>query len=202
LPWVSKGGRTAIIGAEEALSGLVRSCPTHYSWQKDRMWEKALNHYCGDHSRCDHPAYQSYHWNKRDIPEAQINLRQHVLCMPFWRTLTRLGLQCDPRITIAPSPFTKSWCSLRNGTTNKTRKPGPLRNNCIDISSCAFCCEFSIGKNQNSSQVTKPFRRVTGSATRKRHSHGNPGELLKNGELGLGTPFPFIWSRKDRVDFP
>jgi hypothetical protein len=45
---------------------------------KTEMRENTLNHYCGDHSKCHHPAHQGYQWKNRDIPEAQASLRRYL----------------------------------------------------------------------------------------------------------------------------
>jgi hypothetical protein len=42
--------------------------------KKIEKWESAFNHYCGDHSKCDHPAPQGYQWKNRNLPEAQASL--------------------------------------------------------------------------------------------------------------------------------
>jgi hypothetical protein len=46
--------------------------------KKGEMWENALNHYCGDHFKCDHPAHQGYQWKNREIPETQTTLREYL----------------------------------------------------------------------------------------------------------------------------
>jgi hypothetical protein len=54
------------------------NCLLHYpiaAGKKIEMWENALNHYCSDHFKCDHPAHQRYQWKNRDIPETQATLR-------------------------------------------------------------------------------------------------------------------------------
>jgi hypothetical protein len=56
----------------------------HVSYQpiprdkKIEMWENTLNHYCGDHPKCHHPADQGYQWKNRDMPEAQAGLRRYL----------------------------------------------------------------------------------------------------------------------------
>jgi hypothetical protein len=42
------------------------------------MWQNSLNHYCGDHSTCHHPAHQGHQWKDRDMPEAQASLRRYL----------------------------------------------------------------------------------------------------------------------------
>jgi hypothetical protein len=44
--------------------------------KKTEMWENTLNHNCGDHSKCHHPAHQDYQSKNRDMPEAQASLRR------------------------------------------------------------------------------------------------------------------------------
>jgi hypothetical protein len=41
-------------------------------------WENALNHYCGDHSRCADPEHQGYKWRYRANPAAQDTLREYL----------------------------------------------------------------------------------------------------------------------------
>jgi hypothetical protein len=55
--------------------------PLHQYIPRDKkieMWENTLNHYCGGHSKCYHPAHQGYHWKNRDMPEAQPSLRRYL----------------------------------------------------------------------------------------------------------------------------
>jgi hypothetical protein len=46
--------------------------------KKIEMCENTLNHYCGDHSKCHHPAHQGYQWKNRDMPEAQASLQRYL----------------------------------------------------------------------------------------------------------------------------
>jgi glutamate-1-semialdehyde aminotransferase len=42
--------------------------------KKIEMWANTLNHDCGDHSKCDHPAHQGYQWKSWNMPEARASL--------------------------------------------------------------------------------------------------------------------------------
>jgi hypothetical protein len=46
--------------------------------KKIEMWENTIKHYCGDHSKCHHPAHQGDQWKNRDITEAQASLRLYL----------------------------------------------------------------------------------------------------------------------------
>jgi hypothetical protein len=46
--------------------------------KKIEMWENTLNHYCGDGSKCHHPAHQGHQWKNWDMPEAQASLRRYL----------------------------------------------------------------------------------------------------------------------------
>jgi hypothetical protein len=41
---------------------------------KIEMRENAFDHYCGDHSKCDHRAHQGYQWKNGEMLEAQASL--------------------------------------------------------------------------------------------------------------------------------
>jgi hypothetical protein len=42
------------------------------------MGEKALNHYCCDHSKCHDRAHRGYQWKNWDMREAQPSLQRYM----------------------------------------------------------------------------------------------------------------------------
>jgi hypothetical protein len=72
----------------QLLYGLGRRCRDPFNHvlhqpiardKKIEMWENAFNHYCGDHSKCDHRAHHGYQWKNRDMPEAELILQRYLV---------------------------------------------------------------------------------------------------------------------------